>query len=144
MTTSSTANEICERTGHGYAREIIRENKAHIVLPAFEDEARHFGDAKPEATAARHRAAGAGVVVVKDGADPILFDGPEGRITHVPPQVARVVDTTAAGDSFNAGFLAARLTGAGIDAALAVGAALAGRLIGARCALGADAVMKTP
>lgn len=108
---------------------------ADIVLPSFEDEARHFGDATPEATAARYHTAGAATVVVKDGAGEILYSDPNGQQRYSPPPISPVVDTTAAGDSFNAGFLAAWATGQGAAAAMAAGAAVAGRVIGARGAL---------
>jgi 2-dehydro-3-deoxygluconokinase len=106
-----------------------------IVLPSHEDEARHFGDASAEQTLERYRAGGAGLVVVKDGPGPVLAASTQGRWRHLPAAVARVVDTTAAGDSFNAGFLSARLTGADMGVALAAGAGLAAQVIGARGAL---------
>jgi 2-dehydro-3-deoxygluconokinase len=106
---------------------------ADIALPSFEDEARWFGDADPAATLARY--GGVATVVVKDGAGPVLWrDGAETG-QHATAPVAEVVDTTAAGDSFNAGFLAARLTGAATAAAVSAGAALAARVIAGRGAL---------
>ncbi|MTE00591.1 sugar kinase [Paracoccus sp. YIM 132242] len=91
---------------------------ADLVLPSFDDEAAHFGDADPEATAARYLRLGAGQVVVKNGGGPVHHAGPqgEGLVTDLP-RVAPV-DSTAAGDSFNAGYLAATLQGAGPDAAI--------------------------
>jgi 2-dehydro-3-deoxygluconokinase len=108
---------------------------ADIVLPSFEDEARHFGDTDPMATVTRYQAAGAKVVVVKDGAGEVLCADGAALTRHNPAPVLQVVDTTAAGDSFNAGFLAAWMAGQGALAAMAAGSALAGRVIGARGAL---------
>lgn len=108
---------------------------ADIILPSFEDEAAHFGDPDPAAAARRYGAAGAGLVVVKDGAGAITTLAGGDLARHPAVAAAAVVDTTAAGDSFNAGFLAAHLTGAGLAAAVEAGAGLAARVIGQRGAL---------
>jgi 2-dehydro-3-deoxygluconokinase len=108
---------------------------ADVALPSFEDEARWFGDAGPAATAARWRAAGAGLVVVKNGPEPIVAADAGGVTRRAVAPAAAVVDTTAAGDSFNAAFLAAWAAGAGVAAAIDAGAALAARVVARRGAL---------
>ncbi|MBL9047193.1 MAG: sugar kinase [Tabrizicola sp.] len=108
---------------------------ADMVLPSFEDEARHFGDITSEATVARYIAAGAGLVVVKNGAGTIHWQSGSNKGTTTPHPVPETIDTTAAGDSFNAGFLAAHLTGQPLPEAIAQGACLAAKVIQARGAL---------
>jgi 2-dehydro-3-deoxygluconokinase len=85
--------------------------RVDIALPTFEDEAMLWGDANPEATVERLQAFGIGEIVVKNGSNTALIADKSGR-EHVPvPEVVEPVDTTAAGDSFNAAYLAARLKG---------------------------------
>ncbi|MDR7221386.1 sugar kinase [Aminobacter aminovorans] len=108
---------------------------ADIVLPSFDEERNCFGDASPLDTVERYRSLGANVVVVKNGPDEIIaWDRHQGAATFSPRPVPPV-DTTAAGDSFNAGFLAARLLGADLDAALASGAGLSAQVVQAPGAL---------
>ena len=82
-----------------------------LALPSFEDEADWFGDASPKATAERYLAEGAVTVVVKNGADAVLYA--EGDTMGEVPVNAlpQVTDTTAAGDSFNAGLFAGHAAG---------------------------------
>jgi 2-dehydro-3-deoxygluconokinase len=81
-----------------------------IVLPTFPDEQMLFGDAAPQATANRLGKL-VGEVVVKNGEEPALIVE-NGTLRPVPAvHVASPVDTTGAGDSFNGGYLAARLAG---------------------------------
>lgn len=95
------------------ARQVIRQALAltDIALPSHDDEAKVWGDATPGETIARLASAGVGEVAVKDGAGPVLVLS-DGRITTVEtPEVQDIRDTTGAGDSFNAGYLSARLLG---------------------------------
>ncbi|ESX25643.1 sugar kinase [Mesorhizobium sp. LSJC264A00] len=83
---------------------------ADIALPTFPDEQMLFGDSAPQATAERFGKL-VGEVVVKNGEKPALI-ATGGALQPVPAQhVATPVDTTGAGDSFNGGYLAARLAG---------------------------------
>lgn len=110
-----------------------------ISLPSHEDEAEWFGDADSLATAARYAGAGARTVLVKNGPADILIHRDNAITTLSPEKIDAVVDTTAAGDSFNAGYLAALLQGASEKEAAAAGAALAGKVIRSRGALVAHA-----
>jgi 2-dehydro-3-deoxygluconokinase len=109
---------------------------ADIVLPSFDEDGPNYRDASPQATIERYRAGGATCVVVKNGPDRIhAFSSDEGYVVFDPVPVDTVVDTTAAGDSFNAGFLASRLSGAAMVDALAKGAFVSAQVIQNRGAL---------
>jgi 2-dehydro-3-deoxygluconokinase len=83
---------------------------ADIALPTFPDEQMLFGDETPEITAKRLGRL-TGEVVVKNGEQPALITVNGASQTVDAVHVAAPVDTTGAGDSFNGGYLAARLAG---------------------------------
>lgn len=96
--------------------------RADIGLPTFADEAALSGAASPQAVADQWRERGCAEVVVKLGAQGCLL--PDGRVTE-PERVLDPVDTSGAGDAFNAGYLDARLTGLDPEAAARAGHRLA-------------------
>jgi 2-dehydro-3-deoxygluconokinase len=124
-----SADEMC--------RQIMKAAAlSDLVLPSFDDEATHFGDASPEATLARYRAAGAASVVVKNGAGPVMAsEGSSPPVTVHPPEIPAVVDTTAAGDAFNGGFLSEFMDGASLTDSIHAGCTVAAQVIGAHGAL---------
>lgn len=101
-----------------------------IALPSFDDEALLWGDTDPEATLARLVQAGVTEIVVKNGAGDVMYsvDGRHGRLPT--PGIACIRDTTGAGDSFNSGYLAARLLGLDPAEACRLGQRVAGEVIG--------------
>jgi 2-dehydro-3-deoxygluconokinase len=106
-----------------------------LALPTFEDESALFGDDDPLHTLERLARAGVPRAVVKCGPQP-CFVRDHGRVERVPAQaVGRVVDTTAAGDSFNAGLLAALLGGATLTDSAHAGHRLAAAVIQHRGAI---------
>lgn len=108
---------------------------ATIALPTFPDDADLFGDTTPAATLDRLASLGVREIVVKDGAEPSWVRAND-RDTKVPAlNVATPVDTTGAGDSFNGGYIAARLAGRTPAEAAAHGHAVAARVICHRGAL---------
>lgn len=125
------------------AREAIAEALAvtDIALPTFPDEQALYGDATPEATALRLQAAGVKEVVVKNGEDPALVAS--GRMMESVPAITAVaIDTTGAGDSFNGGYLAARLAGFEPSEAARHGHAVACAVVQVRGALAPFEVLK--
>lgn len=102
---------------------------ADIGLPSLDDEIALWGDADAAGVRDRLLAAGVRAGAVKRGAEGPLAIGWDGALPEFPP-AARIVDTTAAGDSFNGGFLAALITGAAPDACLLAGHRLAAEVIG--------------
>ena len=101
-----------------------------LVMPSFDDEATHFGDADVAATVTRYRSLGVENVVVKDGAKGVTLSFGGGASEFVPSaQVEKIVDTTSAGDSFNGAFLARYAAGGDAVAAARFAAQTAAAVI---------------
>lgn len=82
---------------------------ATITKPSLDDAIRFFGREKcPERYVELYHETGPEVVVLTMGADGILLSE-AGQLTHIPARPVEIVDATAAGDSFWAGFLVALL-----------------------------------
>jgi 2-dehydro-3-deoxygluconokinase len=119
------------------ARETIERfwTLSDVALPTFDDEAQLWGDINPQATADRLFALGIREVAIKLGSAG-AFAGSAGAMAPVAPSASiEPIDTTGAGDSFNAAYLAARLGGQPIGAAARAGNALAGVVIRFRGAI---------
>jgi len=100
-------------SGLDEAKQYINQLLVHvdIALPSFNDEQGLFGDQTPEATAQRLHDMGVTEVVVKQGEAGYLLSYPEHQMQVSVTASSNVVDTSAAGDSFNGGYLAAKLKG---------------------------------
>ncbi len=114
--------------------EVAREvnvamwSRADIALPSVDDETDLFGDKDRDAVRARLAGYGATFGALKCGADGPM-DLASGAVLTPTGPVIKVVDSTAAGDSFNAGYLAAIVQGQSpLDAARA-GHSLAARVV---------------
>ena len=81
-----------------------------VILPNQAEALAMTGAAKPEAALAELRAMGAARVAMKNGAEGGLCLGRDGLVRQ-PGFPAEAIDTTGAGDAFNAGFVLGLLRG---------------------------------
>jgi len=105
-----------------------------VALPTLEDEVLLFGSQTPEQLLEVITNYGVPETVVKMGANGCMASH-NGRVDYVKAILADVVDTTAAGDSFNAGYLAARFSDCSVVDACHAGHALASKVIQHRGAI---------
>ncbi|MFZ7274725.1 sugar kinase [Avibacterium avium] len=78
----------------------------HLALVTFDDEQALWGDNDPAQSVQRLRELGVKNIVLKQGKAGALFCDEQGNQQNVATTpVTNVVDTTSAGDAFNAGFL---------------------------------------
>lgn len=109
--------------------------RVDIALPTYDDEALLWGDPSPDATIERLQAFGIAEIAIKNGPNSALVAS-GGHKEFVPvPDVVVPVDTTAAGDSFNAGYMAARLADENPGDAALAGHRLASEVIRHRGAI---------
>lgn len=95
-------------TDTGEMTKAIMEGGAvsDTILPSFEDEAEWYRDENPQATVDRYLGAGATSVIVKNGDNDVLYYDGTNIGSVAVNALSSVVDSTAAGDSFNAEILA--------------------------------------
>ena len=105
--------------------------RADISLPSIDDEMDVFGETEAQVAQRFFTQAKSGAL--KRGARGPLSLGESVDAQYEP--VTEVLDTTAAGDSFNGGYLGALLSGKGQAAALQAGHAMAARVVQYRGAI---------
>lgn len=132
-----------EETQQAY-REILAITD--IAFLTFDDEISLWGDKQESTAIARTQALGVNEIIIKRGAQPclILLDNERYEISALSLAKEQIVDTTAAGDSFSAGYLAARLAGQPIVESAAYAHHLAGTVIQHRGAIMPLIAMPTP
>jgi len=113
---------------------------AKLVLPSLADEEAAFKEGEPCTIAERYHAAGASMVVVKNAGNEGLvscrMEGMSPRMMPFSPaRVAKVVDTTAAGDAFNGAVLASLMQGRSLPDSVGEACRIAGLVTGQRGAL---------
>jgi sugar/nucleoside kinase (ribokinase family) len=121
LTTSADCNWDPRGTWDGGLWNILGETD--VFLPNAGEATRIAGTEDVEAAARLLVAAGPRVVAVKCGADGAIAVARDGTLTRVPSLAVDAVDTTGAGDSFDAGFIAGFLAGLPVRDCLALGVA---------------------
>ena len=106
-----------------------------MAFLTFDDEVMLYGDTKVNQAIERAEYCGIKEIIVKRGAEPCLVVNAGERDEIAATKVAKVIDTTAAGDSFSAGYLAKRLTGGTPHEAAQLGHQVAGTVIQHRGAI---------
>lgn len=107
-----------------------------IALPSVDDEMDLFGDATEAAVIERLQSYGVTNGALKRGEAGPLSLNPEDRDQHLTFSPATTaVDTTAAGDSFNGGYLSAKLRGGTSEESLRLGHECAKTVVGFRGAI---------
>ena len=99
------------------------------ALLTFDDEIMLYGEHSVDDCIARTQQLGVREIVIKRGADDCLIIAADSMTSVAATRVEQVVDTTAAGDSFSAGYLAKRLTGGTAEQSAANAHQLAGTVI---------------
>lgn len=121
----------CWRGDADRARNTFRRFLAlcDVALPSLDDEQALWGDKDAATTLARLSSLGVPDIVVKAASEGAYFMDSSAIVHARPPERIAPVDTTAAGDSFNAAYLARRAQGATQREAVQAAHRLAGIVI---------------
>ncbi|MBL4674554.1 MAG: sugar kinase [Arenicella sp.] len=121
----SRAQRLCEQVS-----EI-----SQYLLTTFDDDKLMWQSHSPQQALVTWQDKTRGEIIIKNGEHPALLYKDDVSEEISPGEIIQPIDTTGAGDSFNAAYLAARLTGSNMQQAAALAHGLAGKVIGHRGAI---------
>ena len=104
---------------------------ASLILPSLDDLLACYGTMPPEAAMAQLMAVSDAEIVLTTGGGTVLHRvaGAAAVTEHALPPAVAALDTTGAGDSFNAGWLVARARGQSVAQSIAAAARLAATVV---------------
>ncbi|MDF4604002.1 PfkB family carbohydrate kinase, partial [Vibrio parahaemolyticus] len=114
-----------------------------MAFLTFDDEVMLWGDKHEDEAISRTKNFGVKEIIVKRGADDCFVVTQDQQHTVAALKVDAVVDTTAAGDSFSAGYLAKRILGGDVAESALAGHKVAGTVIQHRGAIIPSQAMPT-
>lgn len=106
-----------------------------MAFLTFDDEQLLYGDQQEAQSIARAQQNGIEEIIIKRGANPCFVVVDNQQIEVPANKITNVIDTTAAGDSFSAGYLAGRILSSTPTDAAQIGHLLAGTVIQHRGAI---------
>ncbi len=121
-----------EQAQHWYTKVLAITDMAFLT---YEDEEMLWGDTAEAQSIERTTQFGVTEIVIKRGGDACIVIENGTRSKVAPTPVSNIVDTTAAGDSFSAGYLAKRILGGSGAQSAAAGHSVAGTVIKHRGAI---------
>ncbi|PWI32432.1 ketodeoxygluconokinase [Vibrio albus] len=124
--------ESKDEAQHWYKQTLSITDTAFLT---FDDEQALWGDISEQDAITRTQALGVKEIVIKRGSDTCLIIHDNTTTEVAPARIDNVVDTTAAGDSFSAGYLAKRILGGSCEESGASGHKVAGTVIQHRGAI---------
>ncbi|OCG36219.1 sugar kinase [Gilliamella sp. Gris1-4] len=126
-------------SSHDLARSVYADilSFTDIAFLTLDDEDLLWGKLPYEQVIERTKQFGVTEIVIKRGSDSCIIDSADGRFEVPANKITKdkVIDTTAAGDSFSAGYLGARLSGRNPSQSALQGHLVAGTVIQYRGAI---------
>lgn len=100
-----------------------------MALPSYDDETKLFGNSSTRDVIQRLKTLGMKEIVLKVASAGAMVDF-NNQLHEIPAMtVDNVIDTTAAGDSFNAGYITARMNGDDVESSAQLGCRIAAQVI---------------
>lgn len=100
-----------------------------IYLPSYDDEVELWGEISKKEIIKNAIKAGVSEIVISCGKDDVVYYCNEKTSNVKTKQLKKIVDSTSAGDSFNARYLASRLKGKNIEDSIKKASSLASKVI---------------